>query len=307
MWLGCFGVSLIFWDAHSGSAGDPLDRAACWLPQCAGWAVVCSWHPSHHPTSPAGARHLQAMCRREEGWLLLGAPASVPGGPKSWGPLSPVSWHPRRHPNTPRLCKTWDILSSSLAIPPTLDPLEVAGGLLRVSHDVPVGWRGRKLTRWSRARESFLAVSSSLQRLPCCRRWPRAGWKAGGGLCEPFPAIPQPGIHRLCAVQEANASWGPDTATSVGCRGKPDSSPAGESETRTCKQSWPSHARTCDRYRRDRLEPQPGAGGIHTSARGMNKSWNGPCSEASLGWGGCGRIPAISMFPFCYSYPTGSF
>lgn len=26
------------------------------------------------------------------------------------------------------------------------------------------------------------------------------------GLCEPFPAIPQPGIHPLCAGQEANAS-----------------------------------------------------------------------------------------------------
>lgn len=27
------------------------------------------------------------------------------------------------------------------------------------------------------------------------------------GLCEPFPAIPQPGIHPLCAGREANASW----------------------------------------------------------------------------------------------------
>lgn len=150
------------------------------------------------------------------------------------GPVSPVSWIPRRHPSTPRLWRTWGFLSSSWPSHPHLwRCLGACSGYdcPMLSHDVPVGWRGRKLTRWSQARESFLAGSCSLQCLPCCRRWLRAGWKAGRGLCEPFPAAPQPGIHRLGAVQEANASWGPDTVTSAGCPGKPDSSPAGESET----------------------------------------------------------------------------
>lgn len=83
---------------------------------------------------------------------------------------------PRETPQHPKVSQAWVFLSSALAIPPALDPLEGTYSGLdpprpALSRDVPMGWRGRKLARWSQAKDSFLAASSSLQRLPCGCRW----------------------------------------------------------------------------------------------------------------------------------------
>lgn len=106
MWLGCFGVSLISWDAHSGSLGT------FWMGQQAGCHCAQAGHPSPPLKSSSS----------------LASPSNVQMGRGLACPLI-SSLCPSGSQN---LCKPWGFLSSSLAILPTLDPLEVAGDLLRV-------------------------------------------------------------------------------------------------------------------------------------------------------------------------------
>lgn len=61
---------------------------------------------------------------------------------------------------------------------------------------MPVGWRGRKLTQWSQARESFLAVSSSLQCFPCSTdgsEWDGKQAESSVSPSQPFPSLASTG------------------------------------------------------------------------------------------------------------------